>query len=349
MKKKLLIEQTQAYYGQSKVDEIIDPIIRDAIDSGCLNEYMKSITSYDVKHPITGKNTVQVSTSEDVFVQSDNRSYPLFAYITSTPYGQEGQYKIDYFYKKGGINYYEKTKGWKCQTSGIKKKISDALEKTGRFKSQEKKPEDLTNYKLVNVLDDSKTDIALYNTVDSWDSYSKILSNIKTPLMMWKVVATKSVALDIKSRRDEIENYFSGKDYKRCTIEKSDEGIYATINLHKMYPETFEKDFTICKEWSLIGTSKPDCIAAFDGYINKVKTYNNAPQNVPNLRELEIEKDVVNRCLGVWGDKMPFKQKKMDFIRELKPSHPFYIRESEDELTNVIRESLRIIKKRKNR
>lgn len=349
MKKKILLEQTQAYYGQSRVDEINDPIIRDAIDSGCLSEYMKNITSYNTKHPITKKDTVQVKTSDTVYDQSKKRDYPLFAYITSTPYGESGQYKIDYFYRKDGVDIYEKSKGWKCQTSGIKKKISDALEATGRFRSQEKKPDDITNWDLVPISDDSQKNPDVYKKVDNWDSYAKIIANFKTPLMMWKVVPTKASAYDIKGKTEEILKYYSDQGYKKCTIERSDEGIYATINLHKMYPQTFEKDFTICKEWSLIGTSKPDCIAAFDGYINRIKTYNRAPQVTPNLRELEIEKDVVNRCLGIWANKMPFRKKKINFLRELKPSHPFYLKESEDELTNVIRESLKIIKKRINR
>jgi hypothetical protein len=350
MKKKLLIEQTQAYYGQSKVDEIIDPIIRDAIDSGCLNEYMKSITSYDVKHPITGKNTVQVSTSEDVFVQSDNRSYPLFAYITSTPYGQEGQYKIDYFYKKGGINYYEKTKGWKCQTSGIKKKISDALEKTGFFKSQESMTDGGGNYELVPVASDSKLpeNKQLYDTVDSWNQYVRILDNIKTPLMMWKSVKWKSQQTNITEEGKEILKSFNG--YSPCSKSQVQTGEFATINLHNLYPTIFETDYTICKNWNNINTDKKsDCVGVIDGYYDEIIKYNIAPQKKPSVRYVEEKKDMVIKCISEWGKKMPFRRKKINFLQELNPSHPFNIRESENELTNVIRESLRIIKKRKNR
>lgn len=348
MKKDILNEQKYAY-PESKVDEIQDSIVRDAVDSGCIDNIGK-ITSTSISHPIRKINVIQVQTDDTTNVNGVEK--PLWAFVTSVPSSTSGYYKVDYFYynKDTGKYVYVNSKDWTCSKLGLKKKITDQLKSVLKFKSEGEQTTD-GNYDLVDVkIDASKPEnIQLYQKIDSWSTYLNLLKNYKTSLMMFKPVAAKADVMDIEEKKKQILGSFAKNEYYKCSILKSEEGEYATINLHTLYPSVFEKDYTICKSWTQISDSKPDCIAAIDGYYNRIQTYRNAPQKKPNVQELKVERNKVINCVAKWSGKMPFRQKKINFFKELKPSHPFSLRESIDGVTNIIRESLEKLKNKINR
>jgi len=346
MKNRILKEQKE-FYKQEDVDTIESKIVKDAVDSGCIEDYGK-IQAFNTEHPINKKRVVQVMTDNNIKV--DGVPQVIWGYITDRQMpNKTDEYTIDYFYKAAGKYIYIESKGWKCSRMGVKQRIIDALVDTKQFA---KEAPDKTNWVPVEVVKDSQKpeNSKIYSKVAGWDTYSEILSKFKTPIWLYKRRLTVAPSLDIDAQTQRHIAIFSGQGYFTCSKMASMEGDYATVNLHNLYPDVFGEDYYVCKEWSKVSTDKKsDCVGAIDGYYNEIIKYNTAPQRKPSMSDVVMRKNLVNQCIRDWSKKMPFRKKKINFLRELKPSHPYYLKESDNELTNIIRESLRIVKKRKNR
>jgi hypothetical protein len=349
----ILKEETEKY--GEKINQIEDPIIRKAADAGCIPDSNSKIINFSISHPISKKNVVLVKTDETEFVNDKQKR--LFSFVTSIPApNKPNYYKLEYVYYDNNKYIFTRTADWTCPNIGKKEEIEKKLKTNLYFRSKNDINANNANYELVDVLEDSKSDNQYRSKVDGWGEDAKILEKYQTKLMMWKPRKTESAQFNISDKTNEKIEYFTGQGYSPCTIEQSEKGLYATINLQELYPNTFVEDYFVCKPWDEIDTNtKRDCIGVIDGYYNLIKKYKRTPQRRPSVENITVQKNAVISCLSNFKQKMPFRKKKIKEIENLDPKYgqPFYLGkkgyyESKDNLTNIIRESLRIVKERKN-
>jgi hypothetical protein len=214
---------------------------------------------------------------------------------------------------------------------------------------------DFSNYKLVELLKDPdlQPNGLYYNQVSNIQAFLDTMAAQKMVLYLWKPSKKSAPAVDIVKKQTDAEKYFKGQGYTICQAADFEDGSIAKVDLYAIYGSAFEQNTFMCKPWSEIGVKKADCITAIDSYYEEIKKYQNSQgATVTAKRDLGMMKNQVNKCLAEWYDEKGFKalrrRKKMEALKSLRGSSPFFLGESTDRLTNIIRESLSIVKIRKN-
>lgn len=361
MKKINILEQQTFELGaESDVAEIQDSKLRQAADADCFPLAKKEgrIVNYVSKHPITKVPAIQITAAEN-YVDEKNVRYPQQYFFTSQPSG--AGYKFTGFYVKDGKflpTGQEST--WTCSRMGKKEELETILVERGGLLKKDTPNVDKNNYELINVLNDVdlKQGGRLYSQESAIPNLIETLKKYLTPLFMWKRTTQKAKPMDIDSKVTEVKNYLTSPQvgFSECPNLDDAElrGSYAIYYPSVDYPKSFDKNVKFCKKWSDIGTKKKDCQAVFDDYYDVYQKYVKSGGKIvsPLPNELGVMKLKFINCATQWSGRMPFRQKKITTIQELRPSNPYFLgqglqRESTDELTTIIRESLIKVKKNK--
>jgi hypothetical protein len=343
--KKILLEQVKAYQGDLKKEykalEVRDPFLRRAVDARCFDQKLP-IVNYDVTNPVNGKPSIQVLLEDKMigFPSSDpSKKYPGY-YLMYAVTGKSGSYEL------------VKTIPWKCERMNHKESIEAILQEKLKYKPfSAVTGGDVVNHILVDVLEDEnlQPNGKYYDYVQGIQSHFEALKPYGMPLLMWKPnVALKDVK-DEFGERERLINYFKNQGYEDISISVGEEDEYYNVDLGKLYPDKgFKPGYKLYKSKSNVSTgSKLDCYKVLDSYYDDARKKKDRP-----MKEILVDKANVKACIN--NDKWPLfyqiqAKQKIEYLNGLYSSSSYNLRESTDRLTNVIRESLRIVKSNKNR
>ncbi len=357
--KKILNEQGTNLYATSEArqwEQITDPYLKTAAASGCFGDGFK----IDIKHPEDGTETVQQTI--------EYNGKPAFAFYTNRDSKKNPGQKLTDIYSGSPGNYtYIKTVSYKCNQlqnrtnpdylSGISQELHNVLTRPvdqnglGYKPFGEVKGTDIMKYDLVSLQDDPdlKPGGKYYKNVSGIQKFLDTVKSQKLNFLMWKPKLSPAPNLDIEKKREEVLAYYASSGFTPCASGQFASGEAAIIDVHKNFPQSFDKGFTVCKEWIKIGQTKEDCRAVFDSFYEEIKRYEKTQGRQPaNVKVLTVVKPLVLGCISEWKGKMPARKKEMELFQSIRAGSPFFLGESTDKITNVIRESLKIIKRNKN-
>jgi len=304
--------------------------------------------------------------------EDETTGSPVKAFHTDRPSTKNPGHTLTYLYTGDSPNYvFVGKKAYKCKQlenrtnptnlSGVSQELYNALtspiEKNGLgYKGYgDVKGNDIFNYKLVNIKDDPdlKEGGRFYNKVKNAQEFFTTMNNQDISFWLWKPTKGTPPVYDIQKKQTDAEKYFLDQGYTICSTADLEDGTLAKVDLYAIYGSAYDEGTFMCKPWTEIGDKKADCITAIDSYYEEAVKYTNSLGTmVTPVRDLGMMKNQVKKCMAKWYDEKGFsslgRRKKMEFIRSLKASSPFVLRESTDKLTNIIRESLRIVKIVKN-
>jgi len=353
--KKILKEQGVGLYKTSETrqwEQIKDPYLKTAAASGCFGDGFK----IDIKHPEDGTETVQQTV--------DYNGKPAFAFYTNRDSKKNPGQKLTDIYTGSAGNYvYIKTVAYKCKElekrtnpdylKGVAEEVYNFLITTLKYKGYgDVAGEDIKNYELITDLSQDK-DLQqggkYYDQVKGFPQFLDTIKSQKYDIKIWKPKLSPAPTLDIQKKRDEVLSYYQSSGFTPCASGQFSSGEAAIIDLHKNFPQSFDKGFTVCKEWNKIGQTKEDCRAVFDSFYEEIKRYEKTQGRQPaNVKVLTVVKPLVLGCISLWKGKMPARKKEIELFQSIRAGSPFFLGESTDKITNVIRESLKIIKRKQN-
>ena len=361
---KKLIKEHDLYSTSEKNrwEEIINSAyLKTAAASGCFgNGYIPNQKTPDFDIPAV----LQIK-------QDDITGLPVKAFHTDKESTKNPGLHLTYLYTGDSPNYeYVAKKAYDCKQlkdrtnpshlSGVSKELYNLL--TSPFENNglgykgygDVKGNDIIKYELVNVKEDPdlKEGGKFYNQVSGFKDYFTTMQNQGIDFWLWKLKKGSAPAYNVGKQMEDVEKFFRDNGYEICGPETLEGGRFSSIDVHKMYPSAYGPNTFMCKAWDKLTVEKQDCISAIDSYYEETKKYQNSSIKTP-ARELAVMKTQVNRCLAEWYDEKGFKslgrnrRKKMEFLKSIRGGSPFYLEESKDKLTNIIRESLFITKLRK--
>jgi hypothetical protein len=362
--KKLIKEQD--LYKTSQVNlwgDIKDPYLKTAAAAGCFGQGFEP----NVKEP-----TFEIDAIEQKG-QDRATGLPISIFHTSKESTKNPKHRLSYQYSGMSPDYkYLGTLAYKCKQleertnpnflSGVGGELYNVLTTPiannglGYKGYGDVKGTDIQNYQLVNLNTDPdlKEGGRFYDKVKGIPQFLETVQNQKLNIWLWKPRKATGAVLDIPAEQEKILNkYINNNDkYYKCAKGSFDSGEVTSIDLSVSYPDVFDKGFLVCKNYSDISTTKKDCSVVIDEYMKEIKRYNNSGGKMkPTSAFFNTRKPKINACIAENLGKMPLRNKEMKFFQSLRASSPFFlgnIGESKDNLTSIIRESLRIVKKRKN-
>lgn len=341
---------------------ITDPYLQTAARAGCYGDgYVPNVEHPDPNK--RGMNTVQVIKREDGVIK--------YIYFTPRKSNLPDHTKTDIYTGETNNQKWVDTVNFKCKRledrtnpknlSGVAKETYEFITRPidqkglGYKKYGDVSKDDFFNYKLVELLKDPdlKPDGKYGRITNNIQAMLDTMESQRMKLFLWKPVKGQAPVFDIQKQQTDVDKYFADEGYTKCPTESLEGGDYAKVDLHSIYPSTYEPNTFMCKPWSDLGTKKADCISSIDSYYEEIVKYTNSQgTTLTPKKQLALMKNQVNKCMAEWYNEKGFKglrrRKKMEFIKSLKASSPFVLRESTDKLTNIIRESLRIVKIVKN-
>jgi hypothetical protein len=362
--KNIIKEQSEDLYKKQQTklcSQVIDPFLNQACVADC---YRRGFVPNVPVPDFPELNAIQEVAEED--------GKKMFAFHTSVDSKKIPGRKMTYLYTGTPENYtFVKAVAYRCEKL---EKLKNPTNLTGYAKSLYDfvtKPvsENGLGYRGVSDVNDSEIgdwELVNLNTDKDikegglyWDKIKGVASWIETinnqliNIYAYKPRKGTASVFDITNKKKEVYEYFKSKDYTQCAQGDFEDGTVAKVDLYKIYGSTFEQGTFVCKPWTKISTSKSDCITAIDSYYELIQQYSNVEGNIPvEKRDLVMMKNQVNKCMAEWYNEKGFKslgrRNKMEFLKSLRASSPFFLRESTDRLTNIIRESLSIVKMRKN-
>lgn len=304
--------------------------------------------------------------------QDDITGVPIKAFHTDRESIKNPGHYLTYLYTGDSPNYvFVGKKAYKCKQlekrtkpshlSGVSLELYNALtspiEENGLgYKGHDDvKGNDIFKYELVNIKDDPdlKEGGRFYNKVKNVQSFFTTMNNQELSFWLWKPTKKTAPVYDVEKSQQNAEKYFLSQGYKICSTSDLEDGTLAKVDLYAIYGSAYDQGTFMCKPWTEISDKKADCITAIDSYYEEAVKYTNTYGTmVTPIRDLGMMKNQVKKCMSRWYDNKGFnslgRRKKLDFIRSLKITSPFVLRESTDKLSSIIRESLRIVKIVKN-
>jgi hypothetical protein len=363
---KKLIKEIDDLYSVSQRnqwEEIEDSFLKTAAAAGCFKDGFTP----NVKDPDLGIDAVEQKKKDDA------TGILISVFHTNKESKKNPGRTLSYQYSGASPNYeYVGTVAYKCKQlekrtnpdflSGVGKELYNVLTTPiannglGYKGYGDVKGTDILNYELVNLNTDPdlKEGGRFYEKVKGIKGFFNTLQNQKLNIWLWKPRKGTGAVLDIPAEQEKILNkYINDNDkYYKCAKGGFDSGEVTSIDLSVSYPDVFDKGFLVCKNYSDISTTKKDCSVVIDEYMKEIKRYNNSGGKMkPTSAFFNTRKPKINACIAQNLGKMPLRNKEMKFFQSLRASSPFFlgnIGESKDNLTSIIRESLRIVKKRKN-
>jgi hypothetical protein len=362
--KKLIKEQDlYATPRANRFEEINDPYLKTAAAAGCFGQGFEP----NVKEPTFNIEAVEQKDTHKT------TGLPVSVFHTSKESTKNPEHRLSYLYSGASPDYkYVGTAAYKCKQleqrsnptyiSGIGKELSDLFTKPiaegglGYKQYGDVKGADIQKYQLVDIKNDPDLQPGgrFYSKVAGFPQFFDTIKNQDFKLLLWKPRKGTGAVLDIPAEEQKIlSKYINDNDkYYKCAKGSFDPGEVTSLDLSASYPDIFDKGTLVCKNYSDISTTKKDCSVVIDEYMKEIKRYNNSGgEKKPTSIFLNTRKPKINACIAENLGKMPLRNKDMKFLQSLRASSPFFlgnIRESKDNLTSIIRESLRIVKKRKN-
>jgi hypothetical protein len=350
---------SEQFSGDEELEQfkaITNPVLRTAAAANCF----PAGYSYNVKHPITGEDTIYVKSKKP-----ENLSNP---YVFFKP-----NYEAEYRTTADAKGQTVRTFKWTCyalnertnpEVTPIQKEIYDALSKTlGWKKFADVKGDDILNWQLTNIGTDPdlKEGGMYYNTVSGVKKYLDELQG--RPFYMWK---PKKASAPIKKVDEEqkriLQTQFPG--FSLCSISDSEAGNYVVEDISLKYPNFFEKGTKICFPISKL--SAQEMLQQKYNELNAAKRNDkNACRNLIKLyyndvvkgnpmsdNDLALIKPTVRKCTRQFD--FPMLKKQINFMQNATKRVEgrvinYALRESKEaKLNGIISESLFKLKEKKS-
>jgi len=361
---KKLIKEIDDLYSVSQRnqwEEIEDSFLKTAAAAGCFKDGFTP----NVKDPDLGIDAVEQKKKDDA------TGILISVFHTNKESKKNPGRTLSYQYSGASPNYeYVGTVAYKCKQlekrtnpkylSGISQELHDVLLTPiangglGYKGYGDVKGTDILNYELVNLNTDPdlKKGGRFYEKVAGIPQFFETIQNQKLNIWLWKPALASAPVLDIPKKQASVYEYYKNKGFTPCAKGEYNEQEIAAIDLSIDYPQSFKPGTRVCKKFEDMSTTEQDCRGIIDSYMAEIEKYNNVGGTIkPSADFLNTIKPSVKVCIRDNFGKMPLRNKKMKFLKSLRASSPFFlgnIGESKDNLTSIIRESLRIVKKRKN-
>lgn len=356
--KKIIKEQDLYKTDQTRrFEEIKEPYLRTAAASNCFGQgWTPNVPVPD----FPDINAIQQVKNVD--------GITMFAFHTNRDSKKNPGRKLTYLYTGTPNNYvFVKPFAYSCKQlekrsnpdflSGISQELHDLLIKPvsegglGYKGYGDVTGKEVFNHELVNLNTDKdlKPGGRFYSKVQGIPQFFETIQNQGLDIFLWKPRLATGPVLDIQQKQNEVLEFYKQKGFVPCADGQFNPKQIASVDLSKDYPQSFDSGFRVCKRWSDISSTKQDCRAVIDSYYDEIEKYSRSQGTIPPDPDIiNTVKPQVKACLAANSGKMPLRNKEMKFFKSLRASSPFYLGESTDKLTNIIRESLRIVKIVKN-
>jgi hypothetical protein len=360
--KKLIKEQDLYQTSQTnQFEEIDDQFLKTAAASGCFKQGFTP----NVKDPELGIDAVEQKDTHKTTGQL------ISIFHTNKKSIKNPGRTLSYMYSGMSPNYeYLGTLAYKCKQleertnpdflSGVGKELYNVLttpianDGLGYKGYGDVKGTDIQKYRLVDIKNDPDLQPGgrFYDKVVGFPQFFDTIKNQDFKLLLWKPALASAPVLDIQKKQASVYEYYKNRGFTPCAKGEYNEQEIAAIDLSIEYHQSFKPGTRVCKKFEDMSTNKQDCRGIIDSYMDEIEKYNNVGVTIkPNSDFLNTIKPSVKVCIRKNLGKMPLRNKEMKFFQSLRASSPFFlgnIGESTDNLTSIIRESLRIVKKRKN-
>lgn len=358
--KKILKEDDLYKVDQVKrFEEITDPYLRTAAAAGCFGTGFEPASSVPDFPDIKAVQQVK---------QDASSGKPVIAFHTNIKSKKYEGHTLTYVYTGSPGNYvFIKPFAYKCKQlqqrsnpdflSGISQELHDLLIKPvsegglGYKPYGDVKGPEIFEYELVNLNTDKdlKEGGRYYSKVQTIPQFFETIKNQGLDIFLWKPALKSGPVLDMKQKQNEVLEFYKQKGFVPCADGQFNPKQIASVDLSKDYPQSFKPGYRVCKKWTDISSTKQDCRAVIDSYYEEIEKYSRGQGRIqPDPDFINTMKPQVNACIASNDGKMPLRNKEMKFMKSLRASSPFFLGESTDRLTNIIRESLSVVKMRKN-
>jgi hypothetical protein len=358
MRKYKIFEQFTKDEPLEKFKAIENPILRSAAAADCFPQNYE----YNVKHPITGEDTIFVMSKKE-----ENRYNP---YVFFKP-----NYEAEFRTSKGPDGKLVRTFKWSCaalkQRTRTEMRPLDAefmqglKEKLDWKFFDEVKPNEIFDFQLTDVATDKdlRPGGIYYNLTSGSQQYLDNMVDAKRPFYMYKPKKASAPLKRVDQEKDRILNQFPG--YTMCSLADSEKGDFDVIDIDTKYPDVFEQGTKLCKPLeSFRPEQKTKYIFELIDSIEKspsrnscrdlISVYYDIIMNETPISQNKTDRirPIVRRCSKDYN--FPGLKKKIDFMQTVSRRIEgqiidYSIRESKDKKINsIVSESLFKLKEKKN-